>query len=138
MFSDPDLRDDMLRYHILIGSIPFEIITDGMQIMTALGAPVVFSVTGGGRFEEISVSNPGYGDAIIIETGNLVAMNGCAHAVSGVLETGPRPSLATPGDAPAVDPVNSPVGETAGSSGSSNVHCLAGYILASAFVVIFL
>lgn len=136
--SDPDLRDDMLRYHILIASTPFEVITDGLQVMTALGAPVVFTVTGGGRFQQISVSNPGFGDAIPVETGNLVAMNGLAHAVSGVLETGPRPPQSTSsGDAPATSP-ETDGSVPAGSSASSMAQGIARTMLASSLVVIFL
>ncbi|GAX25605.1 hypothetical protein FisN_28Hh077 [Fistulifera solaris] len=114
--SDPEVRDDLLRYHILIGSLPLEAITDGMQVMTALGVPVVFTISGEGNSRQIFVSNPSYGDAISVETGNLVAKNGITHALSGVLETGPRPSVENPVAGPVNSPANDPSESSTGSS----------------------
>jgi uncharacterized surface protein with fasciclin (FAS1) repeats len=138
--SDAELRDDLLRYHILIGSFPLESITDGLQIMSALGLPVVFTVSGEGSSRQISVSNPSYGEAIGVETGNLVAKNGIANALSSVLETGPRPSVENPADSsPDATPVGSPANVPFESSGSSspNGQLLASSLFSLRFIFFF-
>lgn len=115
--ANPELRDDLLRYHILIGSIPLEMITDGMQVMTALDVPVVFTVVGGGRFQQISVSDPTNRNAIDVETGDLAAMNGVAHAISGVLEAPTR----APVDGQVGSPANTPTDNQVGAPGSTPI-----------------
>ena len=52
------MRDALLRYHLIIGSYPKSLLMDGMEVMTALGAPLTFSVVGGGRFAQIAAVSP--------------------------------------------------------------------------------
>lgn len=107
--TNSGFRNDLLRYHIILGSFPSSLISDGLEVMTALGVPMSFTVAGGGLFQQ-TIMAVGPINQVAVGTGDLIALNGMAHSLGGVLEV---PVLSAP------DPTRAPVpmsGETTPSS----------------------
>ena len=94
--ADTEVLANLLRYHVISGSYPAAMITDGLEVMTISGVPLTFAVVGGGRFAEISAVGPT--NNATVEISDIFGANGISHTVSAVLEppTGANPTPVEP------------------------------------------
>lgn len=116
--NNPGFRDDLVLYHIIIGSYPSSLITDGMVAMTALGVTMNFTVVEDAGVKTFIAVGPL--NQVGLQAGDLIALNGMGHSLGGVLEVPVRtppfvnqtssapnaaPSGNTGGDVPTSEPV---------------------------------
>ncbi|GAX25603.1 hypothetical protein FisN_28Hh075 [Fistulifera solaris] len=82
--NNPGFRNDLVLYHIIIGCYPSALIVDGLQVMTALGETMNFTVVdNGGTKQVIAVGSL---NQVVVQQGDQIASNGIGHSLGGVLE----------------------------------------------------
>lgn len=113
---------EVILNHIIAGVIPSTSISDGMEVVTLLGTAYAFTILDDGTIL--------IGDVEIIRP-NLLASNGIAHVIGGILS----PSMMTPPTttAPTMTPVTT---ETSAPTvlGATDAASSAGFLMAFAAI----
>lgn len=87
LLDDPEGLADLLRYHVVAGTLTAADLMDGMELPTLQGDTLTVSVTAGGVFV----------DAAAVTTPDLLADNGVVHVIDAVLVPTASPSDSTDG-----------------------------------------
>ncbi len=82
--NNPGFRDDLVLYHIIIGCYPSSLIVDGLEVMTALGETVNFTVVDDGGIKQVIAV--GSMNQVVVQAGDQISSNGIGHSLGGVLE----------------------------------------------------